>query len=96
MPGVTVTATEGIPRDQVDAVERRVAELVRSAGERVSGAQLTLRRETDPAAARPFVADVIAFHGDGVIAAHAIGASPREAGDAVAEELRRKLGRIPS
>jgi ribosome-associated translation inhibitor RaiA len=92
--GVTVTATESIPRDQVDAVERRVAELVRSAGKWVSGAQLTLRRDTDPAAERPFVADVIAFHGDGLIAAHATGATPREAGDAVAEQLRRRLGRI--
>jgi ribosome-associated translation inhibitor RaiA len=96
VPGVTVTATESIPRDQVDAVERRVAELVRAAGDRVSGAQLSLRRETDPAAARPFVADLIAFHGDGVIAAHATGTSPREAGDAVAEELERRLGRIAS
>ena len=96
MPGVTVTATESIPRDQADAVERRVAELVRAAGDRVSGAQLTLRRDTDPAAERPFIADLIAFHGDGVIAAHATGASPREAGDAVAEELERRLGRIAS
>jgi hypothetical protein len=92
MGGVTVTATESIPGDQVAAVERQVAAVVRSAGE-VTGTQLTLRRDADRASREPFVADVIAFRAGRVIAAHAVGASPLDAGEAVAAELRRRLRR---
>jgi ribosome-associated translation inhibitor RaiA len=96
MPGVSVTATESVPPDQAEAVERRIAAVVRSAGERISGAQLTLRRDTLPGSARPFVADVVAFSPHGVIAAHATGTSPIEAGEALAEELTRRLDRLRS
>ena len=92
MATITVTATESVPRDQVAAVERHIASLARSAGEELTGIQLTLRHDPDPGSQRPFVADVIAFHAGGVLAAHATGATPVEAGEVVAERLRQSLG----
>ena len=90
MGGVSVTATEHIPGDQVAAVERLVAAVVRAAGG-VTRAQLTLPREDDPGSERRFVADVIAFHAGRVVAAHAVGATPLEAGEGVAATLRRRV-----
>jgi len=90
MGGVTVTATEAISGDQVAAIERQLASVVRSAGD-VTGTQLTLRREADPGSGALFVADVIAFHAGRGIAAHAVGASALEAGETVVQELRRRL-----
>ena len=91
MRGVTVTATGGIPSDQVREVEQRVAAVVRSAGE-VTGTHVTLRREPDSHPERRFVADAIAFRAGRVIPAHAVGASPVEAGTALAGALERGLG----
>jgi hypothetical protein len=89
-PVVVVTATASVPSDAAAALERQVTSVLRSAGD-ATRAQVTLRREAEPRAAGPYVADVIAVRAGQVIAAHAVGASPDAAGDALLEALRRRL-----
>jgi ribosome-associated translation inhibitor RaiA len=91
--GITVTAVAAIPPEQVEAARDRLASLLARAGVDRGTTQLTLRRG-DPGDARPYVADVIAFHQGAVLAAHAVGATPVEAAEAVADRLGRQLERM--
>ncbi len=93
MTDVAVTVTGGIPREQADAARERVASALQREGAAVTGARMTLHRDSDPAAARPYVADFIAFHDGRVLAAHGTGATPVEAADAVAQRLRDRCAR---
>jgi len=90
---VAVTVTGGIPREQADAARERVASALQREGAAVSGARMTLHRDSDPAGARPYVADFIAFQGGRVLAAHGTGATPVEAADAVAKRLHYRCAR---
>jgi hypothetical protein len=90
---VALTVTRGIPREQADAARERVASALQREGVAVSGARMTLHRDSDPAAARPYVAAFIAFRGGRVLAAHGTGATPVEAADVVAKRLRDRCAR---
>jgi hypothetical protein len=90
---LSVTATASIPPDWVAEIERRLESVARSAGDRLPRLHASLRSEGEPGAPT-YVADALAFldgrdhprprHG---------AAPPLEAGEALAEELGRRLAR---
>ena len=89
---LSVTATASIPRDCVAEIERRLESVARSAGDRVPRLPASMRSEGEPGAPT-YVADALAFLDGRIIPAHATGGTPLEAGEALAEELGRRLAR---
>jgi ribosome-associated translation inhibitor RaiA len=92
---VEFTAGEDVSRQQAEEARQRFASIDRFVdGRPLTGARLTVRRSQGRKASRPFVADAHVLFDGRVLAAHAAGASPLEAVDAVTERLRRQLRRV--
>jgi ribosome-associated translation inhibitor RaiA len=92
---VDFTAGEDVSRQQAEDARQRFASIDRYVdGRPLTGARLTVRRTQGRKASRPFVADAHVVFDGRVLAAHAAGASPLEAVDAVTDRLRRQLRRV--
>jgi ribosome-associated translation inhibitor RaiA len=92
---VDFTAGEDVSRQQAEDARQRFASIDRYVdGRPLTGARLTVRRTQGRKANRPFVADAHVVFDGRVLAAHAAGASPLEAVDAVTDRLRRQLRRV--
>lgn len=95
MIDVDFTAGEDVSRQQAEDARQRFASIDRYVdGRPLTGARLTVRRTQGRKASRPFVADAHVVFDGRVLAAHAAGASPLEAVDAVTDRLRRQLRRV--
>jgi ribosome-associated translation inhibitor RaiA len=90
---VRLHAVADVPRTQVEAARSEMESLDRYAGGRLMDARLTLHRGT-PRAKRPYVADASVLLDGRKLAAHAAGATPRDAADSVVDRLRRQVRRV--
>ncbi len=82
---------DGVPREQAAEARERLASLDAYTDEPVLSARLTLRRTGQ---VPPYAADASMLLDGRLLAAHATGSSVVQAGDEVAERLRRQLLRV--
>jgi ribosome-associated translation inhibitor RaiA len=91
---VDITAPKDAPPDEVAAVRARVADLDGIVSLPILGARLTLRHPRTHTSRDRWIADASVLVNGQLVAAHASGSSTAEAGDAVADRLRRQVRRL--